>query len=332
MSLNPGCRQPSRLRAVLGLLIAYAAIGSFLKGQQQAEPNSGDALFQSGMASLSKGKHQEAEEAFRKLYAQEPANPRGILGVAEVYVAQNRNDDAIRLLQAEAEKNPTRLEYRMAIGNVALHAAQFDLAIAEFQRVLDGVDKNSKAAGETYFRLAEAYRHKGDLDFSIAALRQAQKLLPGNAMVSNVLAFTLDGAGQKKAAEEEYRAILKSDSNNGLVYNNLAFLIAENGGDLGEALAFAHRAKQLVPDAAAISDTLGWIYLKKNMVEEAIGVFREAVKKDRAQSIFRYHLAMALDQKGEHLAAKDELNTALQSNPSKDDEQKIKELLQKIGN
>src|SRR5206468_9511227 len=86
------------------------------------------------------------------------------------------------------------------------------------------------------------------------------------SLVSNALAFVLDSAGQKKAAEVEYRAILKSDSNNGLVYNNLAFLIAENGGDLGEALAFAHRAKQLAPDAAAVSDTLGWIYLKKALL------------------------------------------------------------------
>ena len=327
------CRTLKRsLRAVLGVLVTFAALDAlgsgFLAGQQV--PNSADALFQAGVARFSEGKYKEAEEAFRKVYELEPGASRGILGVAEVYVAQKRDDEALRLLQAESEKSPARLDFHLAIGNVALHAAKLDLAIGEFQRVLDGLDKNSNAASDLYFRLGETYRRKGDLDFSIAALLEAQKLQPANTAISSALAFVLDAAGQKKGAEAEYRKLLELNPNNGLVINNLAFLLADNDGDLDLALAYAHRARQLVPDAVPVADTLGWVYLKKNMAKEAVAVFRDVVQKDPAHATYRYHLAAALDQMGDHAAAIEELKTALKANPSKDDEQKIKDLLQTI--
>jgi tetratricopeptide (TPR) repeat protein len=301
-----------------------------LGGQQTPAPSPADTLFQSGFARLSQGKYQEAEEAFRKVYEMEPANSRGILAVAEVYVAQKKDDEALRLLQAEAGKNPARLDLHIGIGNVALHAAKYDLAIAEFQGVLEGIDKNSRNAGDLYFRLGETYRRKGDLDFSIAVLRQAQKLQPANAAISNTLAFVLDSVGQKQAAAAEYRMILDLDPNNGLVMNNLAFLLADEGTDLDMALAYAHRARQLFPNEPTVADTLGWVYLKMNRAEDAVAIFRDIVQKNPSRATYHYHLAAALDRKGDHSAALKELETALNSNPSKDDEQKIKGLLQKI--
>ncbi len=314
-------------RAAMAGLVAF----TLLKGQQPAPPESADELFQSGTARLSEGKYKEAEEAYRKVYALEPGNPRGIVGVAQVYIAQKKGDEAIQLLQAEANKNPRNLDYLLALGNIAMQAAKYDLALEEFLNVLNHVNRYSKAAGDLYFRIGEAYLRKGELDFSIIFLRQAKELLPKNSLVLVSLASALSKAGQNEEAVLEYRAALDADPNNGAVLNNLAFHLAENGGDLDAALGYARRARQLLPNSQAIADTLGWIYVKKNMTDEAIGILRDLVQKDPAQPAYRYHLAAALEQKGDHSAAKEELTTALKNNPSKDEEQKIKGLLQKIG-
>jgi tetratricopeptide (TPR) repeat protein len=314
-------------RATMAGLAAFI----LLKGQQAATPESAEELFQSGTARLSEGKYKEAEEAYRKLYALEPGNPRGIVGVAQIYIAQKKNDEAIQLLQAEAKKNPKNLDYQMAIGNMAMKAAMYDVALEEFLSVLNHVNRYSKMAGDLYFRIGEAYLRKGELDFAIIFLRQANELLPRNSLILATLASALDRAGQNEAAVLEYREALDADPNNGAVLNNLAFLLAENGGDLDSALGYARRARQLLPDAPSIADTLGWICVKKNMTDEAIGILRDLVQKDPAQPAYRYHLAAALEQKGDHSAAKAELTAALKNNPSKDEEQKIKDLLQKIG-
>ena len=106
--------------------------------------------------------------------------------------------------------------------------------------------------------------------------------------------------------------------------------MVEHGGDLEDALSKAQRAKQLMPNMAEVSDTLGWIYLKKNIPEQAIDIFRELVQKVPKQSTFRYHLGMALYQKGDKTRAIKELQEALRNNPPGEEKQRIQELLTKL--
>jgi len=141
----------------------------------------------------------------------------------------------------------------------------------------------------------------------------------------------LDAAGRHKEALVAYQNALRLESENPIALNNYAFLIAETGGDLDQALTFAQRAKQKLPQVYEIWDTLGWIYPKKHLSENAVEVFQDLVNKAPDQPTYRYHLGMALFQKGDKLKAQKELQTALQHKPSKEEEGKIKELLVKIG-
>jgi tetratricopeptide (TPR) repeat protein len=108
-------------------------------------------------------------------------------------------------------------------------------------------------------------------------------------------------------------------------------VIAEQGGDLDVALTYAQRAKQKRPDFLEISDTLGWIYLKKQLASNALEIYNDLVAKEPKRATFRYHRAMALFQRGDKAQARKELEAALTFNPSKDDEGKIRELLKRIG-
>jgi thioredoxin-like negative regulator of GroEL len=95
----------SVLVAALTLIASPGSIVLYGQEQPAPTPSPADTLFQSGFALLSQGKYQEAEETFRKVYAMDPVNSRGILGVAAVYLAQKKNEEALQLLQAEAERD-----------------------------------------------------------------------------------------------------------------------------------------------------------------------------------------------------------------------------------
>jgi tetratricopeptide (TPR) repeat protein len=327
-----------RTRTVIGVLVTIAVIvpltSRTLAGQRPAPDGaSADALFESGASSLKAGKYKEAEEAFRKLSDLEPSNSRGLMGLVSVYTAQKKYDQAIQLLQAEISKDPSRSDYRLAIGTVATVATQYDLALKEFLWVLNHTnraDRFSKTAGYLNFRIGQVYLLKGELDFSIIFLRQAKELLPGDPSVLSMLGLVLDQGGKKDEAALEYRTILSANPDNPEALNNLAFLLADSGRDLDTALKYAQRASQLQPNSPAVADTLGWVYLKKSRTDEAIAALRGAVQKMPTRSTFHYHLALALEQKGDHSAALEELKTALKSTPPKDEEQKLKELLQKL--
>jgi tetratricopeptide (TPR) repeat protein len=302
-----------------------------LKQILDANPNSQDALILLATVFLDEKKYKEAEDIYRKSYDLNPANSRGLMGLMETMMAQNQPDRAMQLLRTEIQKYPTRLEFHMALANISVRAEKYDLALAEFNGLLDKVDRKSSTAADLYIRIGETYRQAQNYPAAIEALQKAREILPNNGVVLNALALMFDLAGQKKEAKAAYESALRIEGENPVALNNLAYIIAESvGGDLDQALTFAQRANQKLPQASEIADTLGWIYLKKNLPDNALEIFKSNVTKHPANSTYHYHLAMALHQKGDKVKAKQELQTALSHNPSKEEAANIKELMAKI--
>jgi tetratricopeptide (TPR) repeat protein len=309
----------------------FAESRQLLDSMLQANPSAPDVLFQLGLVNLADNKYKEAGDAFRRSYDLNPANSRGLMGMVETELAQNHSDKAMQLLQTEAAKAPNRMDLVLALGNVAIRAGQYDLAVSYFQKVAASLPKGSKAQGELFSRIGEAYRRKGDLTNAIAALQKAREILPENGVVLSTLALVLEAAQRWPEARQVYEVVLKLDPNNAVALNNLAYLLTEHGGDLDDALTKAQRAKQLLPDLTEVSDTLGWIYLKKNLTDNAIDIFKELVIKVPSSAIFRYHLGMAYSQKGDRTRALKELQDALKFNPTKEDRERIQQLITRLG-
>jgi len=302
-----------------------------LEGMLRTNPSSPDVVFQLGTANLVEKKYKEAEEAFRRAYQLNPANSRGLLGVVETYLAQNKTQQAIDTLQDELSKHPDRLDVRLALGNTAVRLGKFDLALSQFEKVLSAVPKNTRAAGDLYFRIGETYRRKGDLNNAVIAFQKAREILPESAIAASGLAQTLDAAHRKPEARQAYEQALKLNPRDAVALNNLAYLLAETDGDLNEALTLAQRAKQILPNMLEVSDTLGVIYLKKNLNDNALQIFRDLVAKQPSHPTYRYHLGVALSKRGDKLQAVKELQQALKDNPSQEEQSRIRELLEKLG-
>jgi tetratricopeptide (TPR) repeat protein len=296
----------------------------------KTNPSSPDVLFQLGVVNLAENRYKEAEDAFRRSYQLNPANSRGLMGVVETDMAQNKPEEAMKMLQGESDKAPGRVDLLLAMANVAVRAGKYDFAIQTYNRMLGQADKSVKP-GEIYMRIGETYRRKGDVNDAIKALQKARETLPDNAYVLATLGLVLDGASRKPEAKQFYEATLKVQPDNAVVLNNLAFLLAETGGDLNDALTKVQRAKQIQPNIYEISDTLGWIYLKKGLADNAIDVFKELVAKEPHHATYHFHLGMAYSQKGDKTKALEQLKEALKFNPSSDEKEKIQALITKLG-
>jgi len=293
-------------------------------------PNSPDVVYQLGGVSLLEKKYKEADEEFRRAYDLNPANIRGMTGLVETDLEQNKSDAAIQTLKDEISKNPERSEMRLLLADVEVRVGKFDEAIADYQAVVDKMGKNSKARARIYVRLGEAYRRKGDLANAIQAFQKARELTPDDVLVLAELALVLDAAQHWSEAMKVYEAAIKLAPNDAVSLNNDAFLIAEHGGDLDLALTRAQRATQLLPKYPEVADTLGWIYLKKNLSDQAIDLFKRNVEQQPNSSTYRYHLGMAWYQKGDKTQARQALVEALKYNPSSYEKQKIQELMAKL--
>ena len=318
-----------RAAALMGLR-KYPEAQSILDALVKTSPNWPDVQYNYGLLNLALSKYKEAETAFRKCYDLNPAETRGLMGLTEAYMSQNKMDQAVALLQSEAAKAPNRTEIRVALGSVALRAGKFDVAIAEYQKALDALDKKSRMAGEVYLRLAEVYRRKGDDGNALPNLQKAREILPDNDQVLITLALTLERANRWTDARQVYEAALKVSPRDPYVLNNLAMLLADHGGDLEDALTKAQRAKQLLPNLPDVSDTLGWIYIKKNLTDSALDIFRDLTVKVPNNPTFHFHFGVALWQKGDNVNAAKEYQLALKNNPDPEEKKKVQEYMSKL--
>jgi Flp pilus assembly protein TadD len=147
------------------------------------------------------------------------------------------------------------------------------------------------------------------------------------------LARTLVEAGRTQDAKIRYRAVLALDPNEPNALNDLAYLMADSNDNLPEARMLAERGLRNASEPGlkvALSDTMGWIYLKQNQNESALDMFRKLTVSEPGNSTFRYHLAAALFQSGDKIKARTELQAALASKPGASDEARIRELLARI--
>ena len=69
------------------------------------------------------------------------------------------------------------------------------------------------------------------------------------------------------------------------------------------------------PDQPAFNDTLGWIYYKKDLVEQAVPLILQSLEKDPNNALTHYHLGMAYAKMGEDSKAIVALKRALALDP-----------------
>jgi tetratricopeptide (TPR) repeat protein len=304
---------------------------NLLTGMMKSNPNSPDVYYQFGKSLLAEGKAKEAEAAFQRAYELNPLNNQSLLGVVESEIQQGQPERAMTILQNEAKKAPNRLDLLLLMGTTAKRENKFEEAMGYFTRVLNGLDKKSKTRADLYLQLADCYRMSGDLNNAVANLQKAREILPESEIVLQDLGRVMDQAGHRSEARQAYEACLKVSPNNVVVLNNLAYLMAESNADLDLALNYAQKAKGLNPNLSEISDTYGWILLKKGLAEQAIPVFQDLVNRVPTSASYRFHLAKAYAQKGDNAKATGELREALKHSPQREEQQEIQDLLSRIG-
>ncbi len=325
---NPGARlirakslfkmaEPEKARAELMALLAMY-------------PNSDDARDQLAELDLSEGRYKQAEDEFRALT--QAGDSRGTTGLIQCAIAQQHGDQAIQLASRQLQSAPDRQDYRMALAQVYVASGNFNSAAEQFQILIknDLIAKDPKSA-RLYLQLGEAKVRGGDVAGALAVFQTARQLAPTDAAPAFDLALLYDRTGRAREARSEYQTVVQLQPDNTAALNNLAYLDAEEGVDLDQALAHAQRARQRMPNDPNVQDTLALVYIRKNLINDGVRMLRDLVNRNPGNAAFHLHLAFALYQKGDRPWAKRELQAAARNNPDPKQQDKIKELLAKIG-
>ena len=301
-------------------------------------PKANDARLELGNVYLANKDYARAKEQFEA--AQKNGDARGFLGIQSVKLQEGKADEAIANLNTLVKDNPSNMSYRFTLANFeyAAGGAAYQTDAAKGKTLFEQASTNYKEILKTmtnpadvWLRLGVIQRQLGQNDSALASFEQAGNANPSSAEAFLNRAMLLEVLGKKKEARDTYNKVLGIEPENTVALNNLAFLSADSGDDLDQAMTLAERAKKHVPNDPNISDTLGYVYMKKNLNAEAVRIFRQVVETSPKNATFHYHLALALLKQGDKQGAKQEAEKALQISSQPDEQNKIRSLVGQIG-
>jgi tetratricopeptide (TPR) repeat protein len=243
----------------------------------QLSPNSLDALGGLVALELQDGQLARAHQIVTDVVAKHPRDPDILTLAARVARAERDDGRAASLLRTALEIDPARA----------------DAAVA----------------------LAEALSRQNLRDDAKRVIDRALALRPGSLDLRVSQARLLEETGRADEARTRYEAILEETPEAYAVGASLAKLYANKGDNLNGALSLAIAAKDHLPDDAAVSDTLGWVYVRKDQRRLAIPHLEDAVRAEPSNALFHYHLGAAYQHQNPG-KARDELTRALTLDPN----------------
>jgi tetratricopeptide (TPR) repeat protein len=278
-----------------------------LRPMLKALPNDSRVQTEVGLLEVAKKNWSAARAAFSRALELQPNQFDALKGIVALDV-QDRKVDAVRTrLDTALRSAPDNPNVLLLAGRA--YSRLGDTATAEkMWRKTAEVDPDNLAA---YVELGQLYGATNRLDAAVAGFQELTKANPKSVQGHTILGMLLQSQNKLSEAQAHYETVMSLDPNAAVAANNLALILAEQGGNLDVALQYAQTAKSRLPDRPEIADTLGWIYYKKGLVQQALGPFSESVRLAPKNATYHYHLGLAQLDAGDRSKARASLTQAL---------------------
>jgi len=298
--INSGDLPEARKLVEAGLRPGNSALSAPLRAEM---------LLQDGLLKLAAKNYPAAKSSFSESLRLSPEDIRSLKGLVAVYAVQKQTESAIAAVRDHAAKHPNSSETESLLASLFLARGDQRQARIAFQA--------AKAAGDVSanLQLARLDMLENKPAEARAEVAEILKADPQNSQANFVLGLIEDAAGNLKAAEVQFRTVVAADPSNAQALNNLAYDLIRTGDDTRDALAFAQKAKGLLPDSPTVQDTLGWAYYANGMYQEARRELESAVERDKRPSI-RYHLGLVYRKLGDKEQGDKLTMSALAEDPS----------------
>lgn len=269
----------------------YQDAATILSQIRKTLPGNANINFFLGMAYEGLEKPGKAIEYYLKVTPDHPQYKKTILSIAFLYKDMNRTVEAIRFLEQHHRQSPA------------------DIDITSY--------------------LASFYQENNRYDIAVTMLQRALKEAPQNTALLFKLGAVLDTAGERRQSIETMKTIIRLDPKHASALNYLGYTYAEMGIHLDQALELVQRALEIRPEDGYITDSLGWVYFKKQAYDKAVFYLEKAVELSDYETVIAAHLADAYLKTGEREKAVAMYKKAL-DNARQDQKKEIREIEEKL--
>ena len=313
------------------------------------------------------GDKKRAKEIFTRLGKEASENKRILMLAVDEYITGERYKDASILFTHMLKGAPENPGLHFFAGWAYDSLKQFDTAVHHFSKVAPGsryykksrlqaavlyskTDRKQKAV-ETLEKLHEQmpedvdtisylgtfYRELEEYDKSISILKKGISLSGGdNADLFFRLGMAQDNAGKKEECIASMKKVIELEPENADALNYLGYTYADLGIKLDRAEELIKNALELKPDDGYITDSLGWVYYKKELFSKATPLLEKAAKLTDYDPVITEHLADSLKKESRLEKALEMYKKALENAEEAEEadrakiEKKIRDITQEL--
>ena len=316
-----------RVQAQSARGLAYLDLGKLVEARTDLQeivklsPSSASAMVNLAKVSIAEKNTAEAMGLYEKALNADSKSFDALSGMVNVLNVQKQYAQAHsrveKALQENEGKTDTVPSLRYLNAEIFMAEKNTASAEAELKKAIE-MDENYLPAYSAYASLLVS---QGQTESAIGQYRTIVAKKP-SAAIYTLLGMLEDGRGNKAEAETNYRKALDIAPETAIAANNLAWLLAENQGNLDEALRLAQMSVNKNQTVAGFYDTLGFVYYQKGLYLPAVEQLKKAVALDEAHAQkagkgatpgYRVRLAKALASAGDKTSARREAETSLQN-------------------
>ncbi len=182
-------------------------------------PASAAALLAQAAAALQKQQAQPAEQALRAALAQAPEHPEVLRLLAIALRLQNRNAEALDLLQRAAALRPDDALIQNGLGTALDACAEHDAAVVAFRRACELAPE----AAQLWANLGKTLGDRGRFEEAVPVLERALQLADHHTTHLR-LAYALRVLGRTDEAARSYRRMVEKNPADGAAWLGLSSL------------------------------------------------------------------------------------------------------------
>jgi putative PEP-CTERM system TPR-repeat lipoprotein len=291
----------------------YLAAGDAAKAEPvltslaRTYPDSPDVQNAVGALQLHRGRRAAARAAFTAALTHDPANAAALTSLVAMDLQDKRPRAATARVDAAVAAAPRNAALLTVAGRTYAEVG----SMADAERLLRRAVEADPNALDAYAALGQIYLAGGRTDDAIAQYREMADKQPKSVTARTIVGVLLDMQHRTNDARAVYEQILQTDAHAAVAANNLAWIYAEQGGNLDLALQLAQTAKATLPQSAEVNDTIGWIYYKKGLGSLAVPALQESVDESPKTASYHYHLGLAYTLTGDAAKARSAFERSL---------------------
>jgi tetratricopeptide (TPR) repeat protein len=212
---------------------------------------------------------------------------------------------------ARVSGGPRFLDAQVRRGVVLGRLQDFQAMAALFERLRS--DYPNRAV-QLYLAQADVLRREHRSFECFNLLSGALEENPGDEELLYSRALAAEKVERLDILEQDLTALIEVNPNNGQALNALGYTLADRTDRHQEALAYIERAIALLPNDAAVLDSMGWIRYRMGQYDESLDHLRRAYSLNSDAEIAA-HLSEVLWITGQQDEARQVWGRAIEKNP-----------------